>query len=544
MIINQVSRPTDKYIPSVAFQFECDSGSSSWRSISSLEEFRLYYTNTRADSNYLMAQYLLNVGYRIVVRNKNPIKNQKSLRLFSNGKYTHFDSDFDYSYDVDSEKDLSLSDLLSFDLRLTQDILDQDYLLVSNGASNILIWFNESYDPNNPTLPTNITTDEFNIFKLITDPRDRYRSLLNVLDSLGFVIREIIENELIRVYNFLDTQIINKSSDTFILDYTKKNGTYDSLGIYYDNLKVIDFISRSDSRVTNIELELRYDGIFYTLIVKKFSDISSTIESYRNRSIVGILDDVSLNSDLIDTQYYEDTLETIDPRTLIGTYRLEREIEEYTEYTIDPPNYIELMEDYYPDIYLDLDSQRIPEVFDSPNVITFTKNRQYLSYRSIVYFRDNDVILTETNTHINIFFIYLFKYYSDYNFQGIISDIEFLLNSYDNIDSKEDENLNQIRFDNRQYYIDNCKFKDDELSVKIVPILLRNYLERECSFDIDQESFELILNRFVISFSDQLVVGTTDLSLKKNNNKLTIVFKLELSYQSITYFEDIIVNIE
>lgn len=523
-IINKIKLPRNDYSPVIAFMIDCSSGdNSTWQYIDSLSDFYKKYNTFEYSPSFEYATNLLSLGYKIVTKNRNTKINKKNIRIFKNSKVTHIDVNRDYTSNIAIGTELSTKDLLSFDIEI-KSIEDQDYVLLNNGYYNVLVWWNIS-NVDSPPIPT-----EF-YFKLIELKDTFTNSLIETLRGLSYKVEQL-SSKRIRIYNFTDLSIVKTSSSNINVDYSNNNGTYDSLAYYYDTIKVADFVSKIPSSSDDIKFKLVYDGIKFSISVYKYS-LNTIIfnEYFTDINITNLLKKVNLNSTLIEVIIHTDD-PTVLSSSLLGIYELKRDEEEESESTFSP-DYEELIDKYYFDIYVDLFNETLP----SGDYVLFSKNRNNQN-NNLVIFEDNDILL-KNNTKLDITFAFLYSYIKNYSFLGTV-DFKFSLRSYNN-DYENNDLINKIKFDNFSYYIDKCRIKNKELSVSIVPILLSNYLKRTLTGgNIPQQRLLFLLDNFQSYMNEDIVKSITITNFDNSVlGKLLIQLELQLTYESIDIIEDI-----
>lgn len=521
-IISKTKLPTNEYSPVLAFLIDCNAGdNSTWQYIESLSEFYQKFNTFDYSPTYEYAANLLSLGYRIITKNKNMDINNKNIRVFKNSQFTYVDINKDYTSNIAIGTELDTTNLLSFDIIINNPLEDQDYVLLNNGYYNILIWWNLS-EQDTPPLPTEY------YFKLIQMKTLLVSDFIDELRGLAYKVEQLSNNK-IRIYNFADLSIIKNSSQNITVDYSNKNGSYDTLAYYYDTIKLVDIIAKIPSNADDIKVKITFDGIKFSMAIYKYT-INTIVfnEYFSDVNISNLLKKVNLQSSLVQIIIYTD--QPTDLTTgLLGTFSLKRNIDTINQFV---PEYDELLDKFYFDIYIDLFEEKLP----NGNYLFFSKNRNSQN-QNLVIFEDNDLYI-KNNNRLHITFGFLYSYINNYSFLGTV-DFKFSLESYTN-DNEGNDLINKIQFDNFSYYIDKCRIKNQELSVVIIPFLLSNYLQRTISNNISQSDLIFTLNNFQSYMNDDIVK-----SIKLTNyddsvfGKLSVNIELQLTYESIDLIEDI-----
>jgi hypothetical protein len=521
-IISKTKLSTNEYSPVLSFLIDCNAGDNTvWQYIESLSDFYKKFNTFEYSPSYEYASNLLSIGYKIVVKNKNTNTNYKNIRIFNNSKFTHVNIDKDYTSNIAINQQLDTTDLLSFDITINSPLSDQNYLLINNGYYNILFWWNLT-NQETPPLPTEY------YFKLIKMTTLSLSDFTNELRGLGYKIEQIDDKRL-RIYNFSDLSIVKNSSSNIVIDYTNKNGSYDALAYYYDTVKLVDIISKIPSNNDDIKVKIIFDGLKFSIsIYKSTLNIVVYNEYFSDSSMSKLLDKVNMNSSLVKVIVYTDNLTEL-TTNIQGEFSLKREIEGASVFK---PEYEELLDKYFIDIYIDLFTENLPD----GNYLFFSKNRNSQN-KTLVIFEDNDICLKDNNK-LHITFGFLYSFITNYSFLGNI-DFKFSLETYTN-DNANNDTINKIQFDNFNYYIDKCRIKNQEVSVIIVPYLLSNYIQREISNNISESDLTFLLNNFQ-SYMNEDIVKSITLTTYDDSvfNNLSINIELQLTYESIDLIEDI-----
>lgn len=339
--------------PVIFIQIESDRGDTGGiKVVNTLGDFYIEYHSSSQSETYKLAEYLLNIGFRLIIQRVNSSSGYQSVRLLSGNSIKSLTGttdraypgyDVDYSQSLMSEGDVS-GNTYSYAIVINRSITDTDYILLHNGLVWNIIYFNRASVP----LPANSYFRSYYCNKSAT-------AIYNLLISkLGYSCKLSTSGStttIIMEYNKMMTP-----NTTFEDSYIPEEVNNDRYCRYTDNYKVLDVFSRykgsTEDLVINVTKLLdSYQFKFSMLDVENDIPIHEeyyTLVASNEESLQESINIINMRSSLFNLVYYGGTIPTGEFPLRRGCTTESATINDYISQLSNKELY-----DFYPDIALE-----------------------------------------------------------------------------------------------------------------------------------------------------------------------------------------------